>query len=59
MEERIVAVGLLTQGNLDRLGHELSRIWPVEQAPSFNEVLRAIDDADRKLNASRAGKQNN
>ena len=32
---------------------------PVEQAPSFNELLRAIDEADRKLKASRAGKQDN
>lgn len=57
MEEHIVAVGLLTQRNLDRLGHDLSRIWPVEHAPSFNELLRAIDEADQKLDASRARKQ--
>jgi len=57
VEERIVAVGLLTQRNLDRVGQNLSRIWPVEQAPSFNELLRAIDDADRKLQASQSGRR--
>jgi hypothetical protein len=24
-------------------------VWPVEEAPSFSELLRAIDEADRKL----------
>jgi hypothetical protein len=31
------------------LGPSFDRAWPVEQAPSFSELLRAIDDADRKL----------
>jgi hypothetical protein len=47
--ERIVAVGLLTRRDLDVLGPTLGRIWPVEEAPHFNELLRAIDDADRAL----------
>ena len=49
MTERIVAVGLLTQGELNLLGPTFDRAWPVEEAPAFNELLRAIDDADRKL----------
>ena len=49
MPDRIVAVGLLTQGDLKLLGPTFDRIWPVEEAPHFNELLRAIDDADRKL----------
>jgi hypothetical protein len=24
-------------------------VWPVEEAPSFSELLRAIDEADRRL----------
>lgn len=47
--ERIVAVGLLTQRDLGVLGPTFDRAWPVEEAPSFSELLRAIDDADRKL----------
>jgi hypothetical protein len=47
--ERIVAVGLLTPTDLRVLGPTFDRIWPVEEAPHFNELLRAIDDADRKL----------
>jgi hypothetical protein len=47
--ERIVAVGLLTRRELELLGPTFDRIWPVEEAPKFNELLRAIDDADRKL----------
>jgi hypothetical protein len=47
--ERIVAVGLLTQRDVNLLGLTFERLWPVEEAPSFEELLRAIDEADRKL----------
>ncbi len=49
MQDRIVAVGLLTRRDLDVLGPTFDRIWPVEEAPHFDELLRAIDDADRDL----------
>jgi hypothetical protein len=49
MHERIVAVGLLTQRDLNALGPTFDRIWPVEEAPSFSELLRAIDEADSAL----------
>jgi hypothetical protein len=49
MPERIVAVGLLTRRELNLLGSTFERAWPVEEAPSFNTLLRAIDEADRKL----------
>ena len=49
MSERIVAVGLLTTRDLKVLGPAFDRVWPVEEAPHFNELLRAIDEADRKL----------
>jgi hypothetical protein len=49
MSERIVAVGLLTQRDLSLLGPTFDRVWPVEETPSFNELLRAIDEADRDL----------
>ncbi len=50
--ERIVAIGLLTRQDLDMLGPTFDRIWPVEEAPHFSELLRAIDNADRKLTGS-------
>jgi hypothetical protein len=49
MSERIVAVGLLTRHDLNVLGPTFDRVWPVEEAPHFDELLRAIDDADRRL----------
>ena len=52
MPERIVAVGLLTQRDLNLLGPTFERVWPVEDAPSFNELLRAIDEADKRLKQS-------
>jgi hypothetical protein len=52
MQERIVAVGLLTQQDLNLLGPTFQRAWPVEDVPAFEELLRAIDEADRKLQAA-------
>jgi hypothetical protein len=52
MHERIVAVGLLTRRDLNLLGPTFDRAWPVEEAPAFNELLRAIDDADRRLHVN-------
>jgi hypothetical protein len=49
MTEFIVAVGLLTASDLERLGSNFSRAYPVEDAPRFSELLRAIDEAERKL----------
>ena len=49
MPDRIVAVGLLTRQDLNLLGPTFERLWPVEEAPSFEELLRAIDDADQQL----------
>lgn len=49
MAERIVALGLLTQRDLNLLGPTFERAWPIEDAPAFSELLRAIDDADRAL----------
>jgi len=44
--ERIVAVGLLTQNDVKLLGPTFDRLWPIEEAPSFSDLLRAIDEAD-------------
>ena len=48
-KERIVAVGLLTQREVELLGHGFSRLWPVDETPCFQELLQAIDDADLEL----------
>jgi hypothetical protein len=61
MNGRIVAVGLLTQRDLNMLGPTFDRIWPVEEVPSFSELLRAIDEAadlqraGRRLNTNPGG----
>lgn len=51
-QDRIVAVGLLTKHDLTLLGPTFDRTWPVEDAPMFSELLRAIDEADRELRAA-------
>lgn len=58
MNERIVAVGLLTQRDLNLLGPTFERAWPIEEAPSrFEELLHAIDDADRQLQENPADRR--
>lgn len=47
--ERIVAVGLLTQREVELLGHGFSRLWPIDDAPCFEDLLQAIDEADLEL----------
>lgn len=49
-DEPIVAIGLLTSSDLERLGATFTRLWPVDQTTDFSELLRAIDEAER-LNA--------
>jgi hypothetical protein len=49
VEERIVAVGLLTQREVELLGHGFSRLWPVDETPCFTELIKAIDEADEQL----------
>ena len=49
MQDRVIAIGLLTAADLDRLGAGFSRAWPVDDAPCFGELLVAIDTADRQL----------
>ena len=51
--ERIVAVGLLTRNDVRLLGPTFDRLWPVEDAPAFSELLEAIDEADRQLRRKR------
>jgi hypothetical protein len=48
--ERIVAVALLTERDVSLLGATFDRLWSVEKAPDFAELLRPIDWADPKLN---------
>ena len=48
-EQRIVAVGLLTQREVELLGDGFSRLWPVDSTPWFTELIQAIDEADRKF----------
>jgi len=44
-----VAVGLLTQREVQLLGDGFTRLWPVDETPCFEDLLQAIDEADRQL----------
>jgi hypothetical protein len=46
--DRIVAVGLLSQRDLEALGAGLMRVYPVEDAPCFDDLLKAIDAAEAR-----------
>jgi hypothetical protein len=49
VSQRIVGVALLTEEDLKRVGSMLSNVWPVESAPQLENLLSAIDEADRRL----------
>lgn len=40
-------------GDVERLGENFNRLWPVDETPCFSDLLRAIDEADRELWRSR------
>lgn len=46
--DQIVAVGLLTRADLDRLGSGFRNAIPIDETPMFDELLRAIDEADEQ-----------
>lgn len=48
-----MAVGLLTDGDVERLGRNFRRLWPIDETPCFSALLRAIDEAERELWRSR------
>ncbi len=48
-KQRIVAVALVTQPELELLGPSFTRSFPVDETPCFGKLLRAIDDADREM----------
>jgi hypothetical protein len=52
-EDRIVAVALLTQRDVEMLGTSFTRLWPVDETPCFGALLQAIDEADRQLRQAR------
>ena len=53
-QEHIVAIGLLTNRDLERLGSGFKRCFPVSDDGKFEDLLRAIDEADAAA-ALRAG----
>jgi len=52
-QENIIAVGLLTNSDLQRLGSSFARCYPIDDNRYFNELLAAIDEADRALRRDR------
>ena len=46
VHDRIIAVGLLTQRDVDVLGANFRHLWPIDEAPCFTQLLKAIDEAD-------------
>ncbi|ANI79867.1 MULTISPECIES: hypothetical protein [Sphingobium] len=44
----IIAIGLLTQDDVRRLGENFSRLFPIPRDGAFDELIKAIDDADQQ-----------
>lgn len=52
---RIVAVGLLTQRDLDVLGSGFKRAFPLNHSTDFDELLKRIDESENR--EARKGRQ--
>lgn len=52
MQERITCAGTSSRCGAELIGVALDRLWPVEEAPHFDPLLRAIDHADEKFRRS-------
>jgi hypothetical protein len=48
-DERIVAIGLLTLSDVERLGETFTLLWPVDETTDFSELLHEIDEAEARL----------
>jgi hypothetical protein len=46
--DRIVAVGLLSQRDLEVLGAGFKRVYAVEDVSCFDDLLKAIDAAEAR-----------
>lgn len=46
--DRIVAVGLLTQRDVEVLGAGFRRLYPVEDTAAFDDLLRQLDRSPRQ-----------
>ena len=44
--ERIVAVGLLTQRDVEVLGIGFRRLFPISDVPAFDDLLKRLDAID-------------
>jgi hypothetical protein len=49
IDDRVVDAGLLTRGDLHRLGQSFVQAWPVDRNSGFDGLLRAIDEAEQDL----------
>lgn len=52
-DEEFVAVGLLTQRDLDLLGSGFCRIYPLADTTDFSALLARIDEVDKARLAQR------
>jgi len=52
--ERVIAIGLLTQRDVELLGPAFARLWPIDETPCFDGLLVAIDEADRAIDRARS-----
>jgi hypothetical protein len=53
--ERIVAIGLLTEHDLDILGTGFRRAFRIDDSPCFEDLLAAIDVAENQAETMRMG----
>lgn len=51
-DERVIAVGFLTRREVAMVGAHLSRLYPLDDAGPFADLIEAIDEADQEYHRS-------
>ena len=52
-DKKIVAVGLFTEPEFKRWGHKLRHVYVPDGDAEFDELLRAIDEAEARANVGK------
>ena len=58
-KNEIVAIALLSREDVKRFGFMLSKVYRIDETPSFEELLHALDRAEERLRSCRNSEQNN
>jgi len=55
IDDRNASVRSIIDGRLHAIGQSVATAWPIDRAAKFDELLKAIEEAERELGTRRGG----